>query len=253
MPAFTFLCLVFFLLLECSALWAHEDDDKIPHSTGRVLGNIDFPTSANDPEAQQAFIRGMLLLHLFEYEFAREEFIAAQIIEPEFAMAYWGEAMTHNHPIWDEQNLEAARLVLLNLGVTPEQRLGTSDDAKEQAFLAALEVLYGTGSKSERDRRYSQAMEAMAARFPDDNEVQLFYALSLFGVNAGVRDIPSYMLSTSIAQNLFSANPQHPGAAHYLIHGVDRINIVYQVIACANNFGICIIIDYLYLSSTGSW
>jgi hypothetical protein len=61
----------------------------------------------------------------------------------------------------------------------------------------------------------------MAVQYPDDHEVQLFYALALFGVNAGVRDIPSYMLSTALAQNVFSANPDHPGAAHYLIHGVD--------------------------------
>jgi hypothetical protein len=67
---------------------------------GRVLGELDFPTSATSQEAEAAFIRGMLLLHLFEYPFARDEFISAQQLEPGFAMAYWGEAMTYNHPIW---------------------------------------------------------------------------------------------------------------------------------------------------------
>jgi hypothetical protein len=64
-------------------------------------------------------------------------------------------------------------------------------------------------------------MEGLAAEFPDDHEVQLFYALSLFGVQAGVRDTATYMLCTAIAQGVFSENPRHPGAAHYLIHGVD--------------------------------
>jgi len=206
--------------LQATSLAAQEHDDHgMPPS--RVLGQIEFPTSAKDPEAQAAFIRGMLLLHLFEYEFAAQEFITAQQIEPDFAMAYWGEAMTHNHPIWDRQDLPAARSVLLKLGSTAEQRLAATDDPREQAYLTSLEILYGEGSKTERDQAYARHLEQMALMFPDDPEVQLFYALSLFGVSAGVRDIPAYMLSTALAQNVFSTNPQHPGAAHYLIHGVD--------------------------------
>ena len=94
-------------------------------------------------------------------------------------------------------------------------------DAKEKGFLAALEVLYGEGPKSARDMAYMREMERLADEYPGDHEVQLFYALSLFGVHAGVRDVPDYMLSTAIAQSVFSENPSHPGAAHYLIHGVD--------------------------------
>ncbi len=201
-------------------LLAH--DDAGPADTAaRVLGEIDFPTSTRSEAAQQAFIRGMLLLHLFEYPFARAEFLRAQELDPAFAMAYWGEAMTFNHPVWDEQDLPAARTALLKLGVTPVQRLDATADPREKAFLASLEQLYGEGSKAQRDRAYSRALEQMAARFPHDHEVQLFYALSLLGMHAGVRDIADYMLCTAIAQNVFSANPQHPGAAHYLIHGVD--------------------------------
>lgn len=206
--------------LQAASLAAQEHDQHAP-PPARILGQIEFPTSARDPDAQTAFIRGMLLLHLFEYEFAAAEFITAQQIEPGFAMAYWGEAMTHNHPIWDEQNLPAAREVLLKLGATREQRMNATKDSREQAFLASLEVLYGEGSKAERDQAYARHLEYMTLMFPEDHEVQLFYALSLFGVHAGVRDIPSYMLSTALAQSVFSANPQHPGAAHYLIHGVD--------------------------------
>jgi len=209
------------LLLIAGAPLSAQDHHEHGDFAGRVLGKIDFPTSAKDPEAQAAFIRGMLLLHLFEYPFAAEEFIAAQQIEPEFAMAYWGEAMTHNHPIWDEQDMAAAREVLLKLGAAPEQRQASTEVAMEQDFLTAVEILYGEGSKAERDLAYSRHLETMAAEFPENPEVQLFYALSLLGVNAGVRDIPSYMHATALAQDVFTANPQHPGAAHYLIHGVD--------------------------------
>jgi hypothetical protein len=82
-------------------------------------------------------------------------------------------------------------------------------------------LLYGGGTKAQRDLAYMRAMEQLAARYPDDHEAQLFYALSLFGVEAGVRDTATYMLCTALAQDVFSENPEHPGAAHYLIHGVD--------------------------------
>jgi hypothetical protein len=209
------------LLLGTAAPPAFAHDEQAPAGPGRVLGQIDFPTSAKDPEAQASFIRGMLLLHLFEYPHARVEFLAAQEIEPDFVMAYWGEAMTHNHPIWDEQDLVAARDVLVKLSATPEQRQQASDDPREQAWLGTLEVLYGEGTKAERDQAYARVLENMATEFPDDAEVKLFYSLALLGVNAGVRDIPSYMQATALAQDVFSANPEHPGAAHYLIHGVD--------------------------------
>ena len=200
--------------------WAHEDEDEKP-AAGRVLGSLSFPTTASVPQAQQAFIEGMLLLHLFEYPFAREAFQRAQELEPGFAMAFWGEAMTHNAPIWDEQDLASARTVLARLGPTPEARRSSTPAAREIGLLSALEVLYGPGSKSDRDRLYLQVMEQLAAQFPEDHEIQLFYALSIFGVSAGVRDTPSYMMATAIAQAVFSENPRHPGAAHYLIHGVD--------------------------------
>ncbi len=88
------------LLLACLASMpaiAQEGDDQAVEegqAGARVLGHIEFPTSTESSEAQQAFIQGMLLLHLFEYPYARDEFLKAQQIDPGFTMAYWGEAMT---------------------------------------------------------------------------------------------------------------------------------------------------------------
>lgn len=129
--------------------------------------------------------------------------------------------MTFNHPIWDRQDLDGGRRALLKLGPAPEQRITRTAAPREQGFLAAIELLYGAGTKAQRDVAYMRAMEQLAARYPDDHEAQLFYALSLFGVQAGVRDTATYMMCTALAQDVFSENPQHPGAAHYLIHGVD--------------------------------
>ncbi len=226
------------LLVLSSALAAHEADavESAQAAQGRVLGSISFPTTSKVPEAQDAFIQGMLLLHLFEYPFAREEFLRAQQLDPEMAMAYWGEAMTYNHPIWDQQDLPAARDALMKLGATPEVRISRTPVAREQGLLASLEQLYGPGTKAQRDQAYLRAMEQLAVAYPEDHEVQLFYALSLFGVQAGVRDTATYMLATAIAQGVFSENPQHPGAAHYLIHGVD--DPVHAVLGSARRAGL---------------
>jgi hypothetical protein len=149
------------------SVFAHGDD-VAPGESSRVLDDISFPTSATLPEAQQAFIRGMLLLHLFEYPFAREEFIHAQQIEPDFAMAYWGEKITFNHPIWDEQDLEAGHAAVQKLAATNQQRLALKTDPKEQEFLASLDQLYGQVSKAERDQASARAMEWMTASLPED-------------------------------------------------------------------------------------
>jgi len=205
-------------------LSAHEDDKDSKEgeqTSNRVLGKINFPTSTKSKQAQATFIEGMLLLHLFEYPFAMEKFQQAQELDPGFVMAYWGEAMTHNHPIWDEQKQDEALAVLNRLGDSPEARQSKTSSHKEKDYLKSLDLLYGEGSKAARDKAYMLHMQQMAINYPDDHEVQLFYALSLFGARAGVRDVPAYMRSTAISQGVFYANREHPGAAHYLIHGVD--------------------------------
>jgi len=208
-------------LLAAGTAGAHDGAHEAPDSQVRVLGDIEFPTTTDSKAAQQAFVSGMLLLHLFEYPYAADEFRLAREIDPDFTMAYWGEAMTHNHPIWDEQDREKARSLLAELAPTPGERLESTASPKERDYLRSLEILYGEGAKRERDEAYMRHMQAMAQRYPDDQEVQLFHALSLFGVQAGVRDIPTYIEAAAIAQRVFYANRRHPGAAHYFIHGVD--------------------------------
>jgi tetratricopeptide (TPR) repeat protein len=197
----------------------HEADGHTDAS--KVLGEITFPTTTESAEAQAAFIEGMKLLHLFEYPIASNAFQEAQRLDPDFAMAYWGEAMTHNGPVWDMQFIDRGVAVLNKFAPTPEERQARLSTDLERDYFAALEILYGEGTKPERDARYLRHMQAMAERYPDDHEVQLFYALALLGVTGGIRDITNYMESTAISQRVFYANRQHPGAAHYLIHGVD--------------------------------
>ena len=184
------------------------------------LGTIQFPTSASGP-AQAAFIRGVLFLHSFEYESAATAFREAQRLASDFALAYWGEAMTYTHPVWNEQDVAKAREALSRLGPTAAARRAKAGTAREQMYMDAIEQLYGAGSKPKRDTLYAAAMERLAAAHPADDEAQSFYALALLGLNQGVRDVPTYLRAGAIAEGVLKRNEDHPGGAHYTIHAYD--------------------------------
>jgi tetratricopeptide (TPR) repeat protein len=184
------------------------------------LGSIDFPNSGK-PEAQQAFIRAVLLLHSFEFEDAAEAFIETQEIDPDFALAYWGEAMTHNHPLWRFQDRDAALAALAKYAPTGRERLQKAPTERERGYLEAVEVLFGEGDKVARDEAYSEAMRELSERYPEDLEARSFYALSILGTAQGERDFATYMRAGEVTEEVFDANPQHPGAVHYMIHSYD--------------------------------
>lgn len=184
------------------------------------LGKIDFPNSG-PVEAQKPFIEGVLLLHSFEYARARRAFQEASRIAPGFALAYWGEAMTHDHRIWGEQDQKAGLAALARLGATPAERRAKAATTREKMYLDAAEMLYGEGTEAGIAASYSKAVEALTLQFPEDLEAQAFYSLSLLGLTGSVRDTGNYMKAAAVAEAIYQKNPLHPGALHYLIHSYD--------------------------------
>ena len=212
-------------ILSCSAVPAAPvcDHDAI-HASGAVaagdLGITDFQNSGA-PRAQRDFIRGLLLLHSFEYDAARTAFQTAQRIDPTFAMAYWGEALTHNQTLWGEQDVVAARVALAKLDVTAEGRASKLSTPRERDYFASVELLYGSGEKALRDEKYSAALGALARKYPDDLDARSFYALSILGLSGGHRDVANYMRAAAEAEAVYDVDKHHPGALHYLIHAYD--------------------------------
>ncbi len=186
------------------------------------LGSISFPTSGA-AAAQPKFIEGVKDLHSFEFDEAAEAFLQAQQVDPNFALAYWGEAMSYNHPLWAQQDLPSARKALERLAPTLEGRLAKAHTEKEKAYLQAVnELFYAQGDKLARDNAYSDAMARLHERWPDDHEISIFYALSLLGtVRPGDKGFRRQALAASIALTVFQQNPNHPGAAHFIIHAFD--------------------------------
>ena len=185
------------------------------------LGVIDFPTSAS-AAAQAPFLVGVKALFNFEFDTAAEAFQRTQKADPGFALGYWGEAMSFNHPLWAEQDLAAARRALERLAQTASARLAKAPAGKERGLVDAADVLFGAGDKLTRDLAYAAAMKRLHEQYPDDDEIATFYALSLLGTaRPGEKNVRTAMQAAAIAEGVFQRHPQHPGAAHFIIHAFD--------------------------------
>lgn len=205
----------------CAALTGPLTGQSPRPMTISGLGTVTFPTSTRSAAAESAFVRGVLLLHVFEYEDAEAQFRAAQALDSGMALAYWGEAMTHDHPVWDEEDPAAARAALARYAPTATQREARAPTPRERGFIQAVDLLFGDGAKARRDTLYANAMDSLLGRYPADDEVRTFYALALLGLSQGVRNVPTYLHAAAIAESVFSRNPNHPGAAHLWIHAMD--------------------------------
>jgi tetratricopeptide (TPR) repeat protein len=189
-------------------------------------------------DARRRFEHGVTALHNFAYVQALADFQQAQRADPDFAMAYWGEAMAHNQSLWLSQDREAALLVLQRLGRTPDERAAKAASPKEKQLLAALDVLFGAGAdKAARDLAYAEAMGRIHAAHPEDPDVASFYALALLATahrspalfSESNEEAHQHALVGSATQRrvaevlerVLRAHPAHPGALHYTIHNYD--------------------------------
>lgn len=200
------------------------------------LGSVSFPNSGS-PKAQADFLRGVAWLHSFGYEDAIDAFRAAQKIDPNFALAYWGEALSFSQPLWFYEEPEKGRAALAKLGATPEARLAKAPTAREKDFLTAVEALWGVGDTGARAAAYAGAMAKVAADHAADDEAQTLYALALLGtLPRGDASLPLRTQAGAIAERVFTRNPNHPGAAHYMIHAYDHGTLAPKALPAARAY-----------------
>src|SRR5690606_5382948 len=148
-------------------------------------------------------------------------FLEAQRIDPGFVMAYWGEALTYEHPLWGQQDLAGARAALAKLGATPEERVAKAPTEREKLYIRSVNVLFGEGSEEERDFKYRDALAEIHQRYPNDVDGIALHALATLTTSHGGRDYSIYMQAGAIASEALLLNPNHPGALHYTIHSFD--------------------------------
>ncbi len=242
---------LFCVLALVSQAGAHAGSSK-PLAPGdlRSAGAVEFPTSCN-PAVQGEFVRGIALLHSFFYEEARRIFSTVAEQDPACAMAHWGVAMTWWHPIWTPPTPDefaagrAAAVRALALEATP----------RERAFITAINAYYDTpepvasgpvgqschGPVGPRDRvaAYERAMHDAQMRFSTDFETQVFHAFAVLSVGyatPGDTTLSSQKAAGTMFERLWAESPQHPGAAHYLIHSYDYPSLAERALPAAQAY-----------------
>ena len=205
----------------CGAAIADEDHHH-EELTQDQLGTVHFPVSCT-PDAQKTFEKGVALLHSFWYEEAEKTFLDAEKQDPKCAMAYWGEAMSLWHQLWDEPNAATIKRAAADLKKADKAKAPTE---RERDYIQALRAFYSNSKKADhkaRARAYSAALEKVYQKYPDDHEAAAFYALSLLASEPdNDTTFANRKQAGAILEKLFAAEPNHPGIAHYLIHTYDK-------------------------------
>jgi tetratricopeptide (TPR) repeat protein len=171
------------------------------------------------------------------YEDAIDAFRAAQKLDPNFAMAYWGEAMSFSQPLWFFEEPDKGRAALEKLGATAAARMAKAKTLREQGFMRAVEALFAAGATSARAAAHAQAMAKVAADHPADDDAQTFYALALLAtLPRGDAALPLRQQAGAIAEQVFARNPKHPGAAHYILHAYDHGTLAAKALPAARAY-----------------
>ena len=195
------------------------------------LGKVSFPTSCK-PEVQSEFERGVALLHSFQYGAAENSFAEVSRKDPQCAIAYWGLGMSVYHPLWDGAD---AKTIAHGVGYMEKARAIGAKDARERMYIDALSAFY-TGQGDKRLIDYSRKMAEICKRYPDDGEAQAFYALSLLALPGKGDDLERRKQAIAILKKLSAAQPQHPGAVHYLIHAADTPELASEGLEAARRY-----------------
>jgi tetratricopeptide (TPR) repeat protein len=186
------------------------------------LGTVSFPTTC-DPKVQAEFERGVAMLHSYWFNYAGKTFQSVLQQDPKCAMAYWGIALDLlGNTLSSPPPAQAARSAWDAL--EKARTLKVKSD-RERAWIDAIRAYFRDHDKLPVETRlvaYNKAMEQVAARYPDDFEAQVYYALTL-QASAPKSDMTyaNQFKSAAILEKLYTQNPQHPGITHYLIHAYD--------------------------------
>ena len=200
------------------------------------IGQVRFPISCA-PAVQKPFERAVALLHSFWYLEAAKAFTHITQTDPSCAIAYWGLAMTNWTQIWSPPQPAGLKR---GWDAIEKAKAAGAKTPREQEFIAAAEAFFKDADKIDHRTRaaaYGRAMEQMAQRYPQDREVMAFYALSL-QATADPKDktYARQKLSAEIAEKIFDVEPDHPGAAHYIIHGYDYPPVAHLALPAARRY-----------------
>jgi len=200
------------------------------------IGQVTFATSCG-AAVQKPFERGVALLHSFWYIEAAKAFTAVTQADPDCAIAYWGLAMSQWTQIWAPPQPAALKR---GWDAVEKAKAANAKTPRERDFIAAAEAFFKDADKVDhrtRAQAYGRAMEQMYASYPQDREVAIFYALALQATaDPHDKTYANQRKSAEIAEKVLAAEPNHPGAAHYIIHAYDYPPVARQGLAAASRY-----------------
>lgn len=208
------------------------------HAKDEKLGVVHFATSCN-AKAQNEFDRAVALLHSFQFSRAIEGFDAELKEDAACGIAYWGIALSDwSNPfapgIKDQSQLQAGRE-----SVERGKTVGAKTE-RERAYLAAIGKLYGHYENTPQRARllaYRDAMQEVAAKYPEDHEAQIFYALAITASeDPADKPYAGRLKAGAILEKLFGEEPDHPGLAHYIIHTYDVPALAQRALVAARQY-----------------
>jgi len=216
----------------CGPARAHDEDART------VLGKVSFPTSC-DPAVQPAFELGVAMLHSFWYSAGEQKFREVLKADPQCAIATWGIASILMSNALAGQGASPKGAEQAQVALDEGRRIGAKTE-RERAYMEAVAAYYKDfATRSEYDRQVSRARayEALAQRYPSDDEAQIFFAL----YNAATQTqsdqtFAAYLRSADILEQEFRKYPDHPGVAHYLIHSYDAPPLADKGLSAARRY-----------------
>ena len=215
------------------AALAHETD-----SQSGPLGKVSFPTSC-DPKVQPAFERAVAMLHSFWYSAGEQAFRDVLKNDPQCAIAGWGIAsILMSNPLAG-QGASPKGAEVAQAAIDQARRIGAKTQRERDYIEAVASYYQDFATRSERDRQGSRAKsyEALAQRYADDDEAQIFSALYTAGTQTQAdQTYAAYLKAAAALETQFKKYPDHPGVAHYLIHSYDAPPIAEKGLVAARRY-----------------
>ena len=229
------IALILYTLLASRALAQQQEHQPL---NSEKLGTVHFATSCNEA-AQQEFDRAAALLHSFQFSRAIEGFNAVLAKDATCGIAYWGIALSDWSNPFAQEMKDKSQLQAGRQSAERGQAVGAKTE-RERAYLAAASKLYGDYESTPQRTRflaYRDAMEKVAAKYLEDHEAQIFYALALAASqDPADKTYAGRLRAGAILEKLFAEEPAHPGLAHYIIHTYDVPTLASRAVPAAERY-----------------
>lgn len=232
----TVLWLFFILLTVGMTDPGYAGEEILTGQTESPLGKVDFPVSCSKA-AKVKFNRSLALLHHMMYKKAENGFAAVAEVDPDCAMAYWGIAMTHFHPLWAEPG--EGEFKKGREAVKKAESLKPPTE-RERAYVAAVKAYYENRKAVDHPARiaaWEKAQEQVYKAYPDDIDAGAFYALAhLATAPKADKQFTHQKKTGELLEKLHKKAPEHPGLFHYTIHAYDNPVFAGRALKAARNY-----------------